>query len=196
MEIDAGAGAGTDVQAGPGSAGGPAAAAGRPSVTVRRAGVADAEALVGLRAMMFRAMGVEIGPADAPWRAEAREWFAERLADRADFAAFVVDDPELGVVSNAVGGCDHHAPGPVNRAGLHGHISNVSTDPRRQRRGYAKACLEALLEWFGQETEARAINLNATSHGDALYRALGFGSPRHPALQIRLADGDGATGSR
>ncbi|SFF44591.1 Ribosomal protein S18 acetylase RimI [Actinacidiphila alni] len=155
-------------------------------VVVRRATVADAEALVRLRALMLEAMGTRVGGQDAPWRARARTWFAERLAATDEFAAFVVDDPELGVVSNAVGTCDRHAPGPNNLSGLHGHVSNVCTDPRRLRRGYARACLEAVLDWFAEETQARVINLNATPDGADLYTDLGFAAPRHPALQVRL----------
>jgi ribosomal protein S18 acetylase RimI-like enzyme len=158
-------------------------------IRVRRAGVADAAALVRLRALMLAAMGVDVGPEDARWRGAAEDWFAERLAATGEFAAFVVDDPALGVVSNAVGACDRHAPGPTDLVGLHGHISNVSTDPRRLRRGYARVCLEALLDWFAADTGARVINLNATPDGDTLYRSLGFGAPRHPALQLRTGGG-------
>ncbi|MBD0740368.1 hypothetical protein BGM09_13375 [Streptomyces sp. CBMA29] len=153
---------------------------------VRRATAADADALVRLRAVMLDAMGTRVGGDDAPWRARARTWFTERLAATGEFAAFVVDDPELGVVSNAVGACDRHAPGPANLSGLHGHISNVCTDPRRLRRGYARACMEAVLDWFADETQARVINLNATSDGVGLYTGLGFANPPHPALQVRL----------
>ncbi len=62
----------------------------------------------------------------------------------------------------------------------------MSTDPRCRRRGYARACLDALLAWFRDETEARVINLNATGDGTALYRSFGFTEPRYPALQLRL----------
>ncbi|MET9218872.1 GNAT family N-acetyltransferase [Streptomyces sp. NPDC003300] len=164
----------------------PAAPDPAPDVIVRRATAADADALVRLRAVMLDAMGTRVGGDDAPWRARARTWFTERLAATGEFAAFVVDDPELGVVSNAVGACDRHAPGPTNLSGLHGHISNVCTDPRRLRRGYARACMEAVLDWFADETQARVINLNATADGAGLYTGLGFATPPHPALQVRL----------
>jgi GNAT superfamily N-acetyltransferase len=62
----------------------------------------------------------------------------------------------------------------------------MSTDPRCRRLGYARACLEALLAWFGDETEARVIKLSATSDGLPLYRSLGFTEPGNPALQLRL----------
>jgi len=58
--------------------------------------------------------------------------------------------------------------------------------PQWRRRGYARACLDALLGWFRDETEARVINLNASGDGIALYKSLGFTEPRYPALQLRL----------
>lgn len=153
---------------------------------VRRAGVADAAALVRLRALMLAEMGAPVSDGDGAWRDKAAEWFAQRLADRREFAAFVIEDPELGVVSCAAGVCDRHAPGPGNLSGVRGHVFNMSTDPSRRRLGYATACLEALLTWFGDETEARVINLNATKDGISLYRSLGFSEPRNPALQLNL----------
>ncbi len=155
---------------------------------VRRATEADAAALVRLRGLMLESMGTDDGGADAEWRRVAEAWFADRLGDKGDFAAFVVDDPDLGVVCGAAGLCDRHAPGPANLSGLHGHVFNISTDPRRRRRGYARACLDALLAWFQDETQVRLVKLNATGDGLALYRSFGFDVPRYPALQLRLDD--------
>jgi GNAT superfamily N-acetyltransferase len=155
---------------------------------VRRATVADVAALVGLRGLMLDAMGQDVGGPDAPWRAAAAAWFGDRLADTAstDFAVFVVDDPGLGVVSCAAGSCDSHAPGASNLTGRRGHVFNMSTDPRHRRRGYARACLVALLAWFDTEAGVGAIDLNATGDGVDLYTSLGFAPPRWPALQRRL----------
>ncbi|RKN45992.1 GNAT family N-acetyltransferase [Streptomyces hoynatensis] len=135
---------------------------------------------------MLEAMGTPVGPEDAPWRAAALDWFTRRLGDTEEFAAFVVAEPALGLVSAAVGSLDHHAPGPANPSGLYGYISNVSTDPRCRRRGYARACLKALLGWFEAETPAPVLNLNATAHGRSLYTGLGFAPPHFPALQAHL----------
>ena len=152
---------------------------------VRRAVAADAVALTGLRALMLSDMGMP-GVGDPGWRDNAQAWFARRLEDKDDFAAFVIDVPGRGVVSCAAGVCDRHAPGPGNPGGVQGLVFNMSTDPRHRRHGYARACLEALLAWFREETEAKVINLNATSDGTALYREVGFTEPRYPALQLRL----------
>jgi GNAT superfamily N-acetyltransferase len=141
-------------------------------LVVRRAAAADATALTRLREVMLSDMGMLAARADPGWRDKAEAWFAQRL--------------DLGVVSCAAGMCDQHAPGPGNPGGVQGLVFNMSTDPRCRRRGYARACLDALLAWFRDETEARVINLNATGEGTALYRSLGFTEPRYLALQLRL----------
>jgi ribosomal protein S18 acetylase RimI-like enzyme len=157
----------------------------RPLV-VRRAVPTDAAALTRLRAVMLSDMGMLAAGADPSWQDKAEAWFALRLDDKDDFAAFVIEQPDLGVVSCAAGVCDRHAPGPGNPGGVQGHVFNMSTYPQFRRLGYARACLDALLAWFRDETEARVINLNATSDGIALYQSLGFAAPRYPALQLRL----------
>lgn len=155
---------------------------------LRRAETADAAGLVRLRAQMLADMGRSVGDDADPWRASAGEWFADRLRRRREFAAFVVDDPVDGVVACSAGICDFHAPGPGNLTGVRGHVFNMSTLPAHRRRGHARACLEALLEWFRDETQARVINMNATPDGIALYRSVGFAEPRFAALQLILAE--------
>ena len=151
----------------------------------RRAGVEDAAALVGLRAVMFAGMGTDPGPEDAPWRAAALTWFTQRLADPAGFAAFVVDLPGAGVVSCAVGAVEVHGPGPGSPGGARGRISSVSTAPGARRRGHARACVSAVLAWFDEETDVRVVDLSATADAVELYRSLGFDVPRHVVLQRR-----------
>jgi GNAT superfamily N-acetyltransferase len=154
---------------------------------VRRAAAADAAALTRLRELMLSDMGMLKPGADPSWWDKAEDWFAQRLDDKDNFGAFVIEHLDGGVVSCAAGVCDQHAPGPGNPGGVQGLVFNMSTDPQYRRRGYARACLDALLAWFRDETEARVINLNATGDGIALYRSLGFAEPRYPALQLRLA---------
>jgi len=158
-----------------------------PRGKVRRAEAADAADLVRLRAQMLADMGRSADDDADPWRASAEEWFADRLARGREFACFVVDDPDDSLVACSAGICDFHAPGPGNLTGVRGHVFNMSTLPSHRGHGYARACLEALLEWFRDETEARVINLNATPDGIALYRSVGFSEPRFAALQLLLA---------
>src|SRR5215470_17564491 len=86
-------------------------------LTVRRAAVADAAALTRLREVMLSDMGMLAAGTDPGWRDKAHAWFARRLADRDNFAAFVIEHQDLGVVSCAAGVCDEHAPGPGNPGG-------------------------------------------------------------------------------
>jgi ribosomal protein S18 acetylase RimI-like enzyme len=157
-----------------------------PAIEVRRAKPDDAEALVRLRALMLAAMGEETGPANAPWREAGRRWFAEQLASPDRFAAFVVDDPEVGVVAGAVGSCNEHPPGPNDPSTTRGHLFNVSTEPAFRRRGLARACVVALIDWYRDETEVGQVELHATPAGDGLYRALGFTDSAYPAQRLRI----------
>jgi GNAT superfamily N-acetyltransferase len=155
-------------------------------IEVRRAKPDDAEALVRLRALMLAAMGVDVGAEDAPWREVALGFFTEGLASPETFAAFVVDDPEAGVVAGAVGQCNLHPPSPKDLTTTRGHLYNVSTEPTFRRRGLAKACVIALLDWYRDETDAGQIELHATEQGDSLYRALGFADTSYPAQRLTI----------
>jgi ribosomal protein S18 acetylase RimI-like enzyme len=136
---------------------------------------------------MLAAMGADIGGPDAPWRAVARDWFAEQLASPETFAAYVVDDPDVGVVAGAAGNVYVHPPGPRDLTTLRGHLYNVSTEPDFRRRGLARACVVALMDWFRDETGVGQIELHATQDGIGLYRAVGFIEASYPTLRLRLS---------
>lgn len=153
---------------------------------IRRADPADAPQLTRLRAVMLDSMGIDAGPADAPWRKASDDWFHERLTTARYFAAFVADDAEHGVVACAVGSCDEHAPGPRVITGLRGYISNVVTDQHRRGQGHAGACFDALLTWFRDETPVRAVGLHATDDGANLYLRRDFTPPTYPELVLGL----------
>jgi GNAT superfamily N-acetyltransferase len=146
---------------------------------VRRAGEGDVEALVELRAAMFVAM------AD-PGEAETT-WFAEALSRPDRFAAFVVDDHSIGrVVSGAAAVCEVHTPGPSNPQGAVAHLFNVCTLPGHGERGYARACVAAVLEWVREETPAVSVDLAATAAGTGIYRALGFVDRDIPTMRLSI----------
>ncbi|TYP89942.1 acetyltransferase (GNAT) family protein [Blastococcus xanthinilyticus] len=154
---------------------------------MRRAGPADAAALVELRAAMFAAMGTDPGPPDAPWRAAALDWFGERLARPDRFAACVVDDPASGrVVSGAAAEVEQHTPNPWNPGGARAELFNVSSLPGSQGRGYARACVAEVLAWVREETTVGTVRLSATPPGFGIYRALGFTETRYPAMRLLL----------
>ncbi|MFF7359490.1 GNAT family N-acetyltransferase [Streptomyces sp. NPDC008125] len=97
-----------------------------------------------------------------------------------------MDDPELGVVSNAVGVREHRVPGPGNLSGLRGHVFRVSTEPAARKRGHARACTEELQRRFGEEAGVTMVDLDATPDGAHLYQALGSEVTGCPAPRIRL----------
>ena len=135
---------------------------------------------------MLAAMGADVGGPDAPWRSAAVEWFAGQLASPDTFAAYVVDDPAAGVVAGAAGNVYVHPPGPNDLTTVRGHVYNVSTEPAFRRRGLARACVVALLDWYRDETAVGQVELHATAEGDGLYRALGFADSSYPAQRLRI----------
>jgi GNAT superfamily N-acetyltransferase len=155
------------------------------TAVIRRATPADAAALVALRAAMFDDMGEDTGGPGAPWRQGAAAWFERELRRVGEVAAFVAEDPDAGVVASALGLLEHPAPSPSNPAGVRGHVSQVSTLPGHRRRGYARACLVALLDWFDHDTAAGRLDLHATGDGEPLYRSLGFAPSPYPSLRRR-----------
>jgi ribosomal protein S18 acetylase RimI-like enzyme len=133
---------------------------------------------------MLAAMGYD---PDGAWRAAAAEWFAAQLESPDTFAAYVVDDPDAGVVAGAAGNVYVHPPGPRDLTTVRGHLYNVSTEPAFRRRGLARACVVALVDWFQNETAVGQIELHATDDGIGLYRDLGFIEAKDPAMRLRTS---------
>lgn len=151
----------------------------------RNAVVDDVSELVRLRGLMFAAMeGAD--PEPGPWQVAAAETLRARLTD-GSLAAFVVDRPEpsAGLVACAVGLVERRLGSPGNPSGMIGYVANVVTEPGYRRRGYARACLTALLDWY-RERGVAVVDLRASSDGESIYRSLGFASPPGAALRLRL----------
>lgn len=104
-----------------------------------------------------------------------------------DFAAFVVDHPQRpGALAALVAGTvDYRIGGARNPYGMDGYVFSVATDPDARRRGYARACVEALLEWF-RGRGVRRVRLTASSQAEPLYVSLGFRPRPDPLLELRL----------
>jgi ribosomal protein S18 acetylase RimI-like enzyme len=147
----------------------------------------EGDGLAALSELMFDAMGIPAGGTDAAWRSAAEAWFRAQLEQPACFAAFVVDDPLLGVVSAACGILDARAPGPRGLSVVRGHVFSIATDSSRRRRGHARACLTALVAWFRLDTDAETVELSATSDGVELYTSLGFRERAHPTMRLGLS---------
>jgi GNAT superfamily N-acetyltransferase len=146
-------------------------------IEVRRAVPDDAPELIRLRGVMFGDLDGE-APAPGPWQVVAEETLRKRLAEpdpAASLAAFVVERPDVssGLAACAIGVIEERLGGPANPSGRYGHVFNVATDPGYRRRGYSRACMAAVLDWY-RERGVRKVDLKATEAGEPLYRSLGF----------------------
>ena len=141
----------------------------------RRAGAADAEELVRLRRVMYADADGEL-PEPAPWQRAAAETLRRQLAEPGGPAvAFVVDKPDQPgeLAACAIGAVDWRLPGPTNPVAEVGYVLNVATDVDSRRRGYARACMVALLAWYRDRGVWR-VDLRASAEAEPLYRSLGF----------------------
>lgn len=152
---------------------------------MRRATPDDADELVRLRAVLLRTFPGRAWNDD--WREPARASLLRRLsAPEPALAAFVVENPDgPGLAACAVGVIDEHLGNPYNPDGRVGYVFNVVTDPGARRRGYSRACLEALLQWF-RDQDVRVADLKASPDGEPLYTSLGFARTSDPAMRLRL----------
>ncbi|WP_369237262.1 GNAT family N-acetyltransferase [Streptomyces sp. R21] len=153
---------------------------------VRRAVPEDAEELLRLRQVMIDSVFASGDSTD--WHAESLPTVRGRLASAdGDFAAFVVDHPERpGALAALVVGTIEYRIGRANNPhGMVGHVFSVATDPDARRRGYARACMETLLDWFRAKGAAQ-VDLNASADAEPLYASLGFVRKPDPSMRLQL----------
>ncbi|MGX1407638.1 GNAT superfamily N-acetyltransferase [Streptomyces ambofaciens] len=84
-----------------------------------------------------------------------------------------------GTLEYRIGGPDR----PAN--GLIGYVFSVATDPDARRRGYARACMDELLEWF-RERGAGHVMLTASPDAEPLYASMGFTHDTTPSMRRYL----------
>lgn len=143
--------------------------------------------MVRLRGVMLTDMD-GASPEPGRWSEIAEETLRERLADPlGSLAAFVVDRNVVpkGLAACAVGVIEHRLGGPDNPSGDVGYVFNVATDHICRRRGYSRACMQALLRWYQQRGVTR-VDLGASRDGEPLYRALGFAPTHSPTMRLVL----------
>ena len=153
---------------------------------VRRAVPEDAEELLRLRQVMIDSVFASSDTTD--WHTESLPTVRGRLASPdGDFAAFVVDHPERpGALAALVVGTIEYRIGRANNPhGMVGHVFSVATDPDARRRGYARACMETLLDWFRAKGAAQ-VDLNASADAEPLYASLGFVRKPDPSMRLQL----------
>ncbi|MEU6098072.1 GNAT family N-acetyltransferase [Streptomyces sp. NPDC047079] len=153
---------------------------------VRRAVPEDAEEVLRLRQVMLDS--VFSAGSSTQWHTEALPTLRRRLGDpEGGFAAFVVDHPDRpgALAALAVGTVGYRIGRAGNPHGRVGHVFSVATDPDARRRGYARACMETLLDWF-REQDVRQVDLNASAQAEPLYASLGFVRKPDPSMRLEL----------
>ena len=152
---------------------------------VRRAAPDDAAELLRLRQVMIDSMPGSDPATD--WHAESLPALRERLTSDEDFGAFVVDHPERpgALAALVVGTVDYRIGKAENPRGKAGFVFSVATDPDARRRGYARACMEELLQWF-RERGAGQVLLTASPDAESLYASLGFTRKPDPMMGLSL----------
>ncbi len=153
---------------------------------VRRAVPEDAEEVLRLRQVMLDAVHPG-SPSD--WQSASLPALRARLAaPDGDFAAYVVDHPERpgALAALVVGTLEYRIGGPDRPpSGVIGYVFSVATDPDARRRGYARACMDGLLEWFRGRGVERVI-LTASPDAEPLYASMGFTRDQAPSMRLHL----------
>ncbi|WP_461071065.1 GNAT family N-acetyltransferase [Streptomyces pseudoechinosporeus] len=153
---------------------------------VRRAVPEDAEEVLRLRQVMIDS--VFAVDSSTEWHAQSLPTVRTKLADdEGDFAAFVVDHPDRpGALAALVAGTIEYRIGRAgNPHGCVGYAFSVATNPDVRRRGYARACMESLLDWF-REKGATQVDLNASAEAEPLYASMGFVRKPDPSMRLTL----------
>lgn len=158
----------------------------RTMCLVRRATPEDAEEVLRLRQVMIDSLGGADRSTD--WHRESLPTVRRRLADSGgEFAAFVAGHPERpgALVALVAGTVEYRIGRAGNPHGSVGHVFSVATDPDARRRGHARACMEALLDWFREKRVAH-VDLNASAEAEPLYTSLGFVRKPDPSMRLDL----------
>ncbi|WP_030238990.1 MULTISPECIES: GNAT family N-acetyltransferase [unclassified Streptomyces] len=153
---------------------------------VRRALPEDAGEVLRLRQIMIDS--VFAADPSIAWHGDSLPTLRSKLGEPdGDFVAFVVDHPERpGALASLVAGTiDYRIGKSGDPRGMVGFVFSVATDPDARRRGYARACMTSLLEWF-RERGARRVQLTASPEAEPLYVSLGFRPKPDPLLELTL----------
>ncbi len=127
-----------------------------PSYTVRRADVRDVDVLLRHRVRMFQAMGRWSAEIDvAAFESDYREWLLKLLPVEG-YVSWVVecetDDGARAVVAGGGATLIPWPPGPLYRGSQLAFVYNVYTEPEHRGHGLARRVMEAIHDFFEEET--------------------------------------------
>lgn len=128
----------------------------------------DAEGIIRLRSDLILST-----PLNEEWIGRCSTQLALRLGPGGDARAFVIDAPDGGLASVALGPIHAVLPAPRYPQGLAARVHAVATQPGFRRRGFARSVLSALLERLKAE-HVTLFELHASEEAAALYREAGF----------------------
>lgn len=151
---------------------------------IRPAAQGDIATIIALRALMFESRGASSEELlDIGWQQEASRWVQLHLSEPTTHIA--VAEANGTVVSCAMGQVLDVMPSPTS-SGPAGRISNVATFPRHRRLGFTRATVEAVLDWFVDETDVEVVGLGATEEGRPMYERFGFTEVAFPEMRLHL----------
>jgi GNAT superfamily N-acetyltransferase len=150
-------------------------------LVIRRASIADLEALILHRAAMFRDMGYADNAAIDRMSTRFRVWLSEHI-NAGDYLAWLVTAPD-GVVAAGAGLWVMDWPSHMVGSGKRGNILNVYTEERFRRKGLARELMETVLAWC-RENGVDTIILHASVDGRRLYEAMGFEATNEMRLRL------------
>ena len=159
----------------------------RGDYSLRMATLADADAVIALRRLMFEEMGR--GDVDDLRRMEtAMRAYVECALPAGNFRAWVVEDA-AGTVASCGATVVHESPPTVhNLSGREAYVMNVCTFPAHRRRGLARWIMETILEWARGEGIV-SVTLRASDQGRLLYQSMGFQATNEMRLRLNPAPG-------
>jgi GNAT superfamily N-acetyltransferase len=158
--------------------------------TVRRATLADADALVHHRVRMFEDMGTLPATGDGveALRSAFRAWIAD-LMPKGTYIAWVVeagyDDGRREIVSGGGATIIPWPPGPRYGGMRLAFVYNVYTEPAHRGRGLARRVMDAI-HAFCRDEGIGSVALNASTFGQPLYESIGYHVTKSPMMFLSL----------
>jgi GNAT superfamily N-acetyltransferase len=150
-----------------------------PDYRIRRATLADLDALVHHRIAMFMEMGQRV---DAPTLgASFRSWLATTMPP-GEYCAWVCETPSGEIVAGGGISLLRWPPGPrAASADRLAFVYNVYTEPAHRKRGLARSLMETIHAWCAGNG-IPAMALNAAADARHLYESLGYFEAPSPMM--------------